>query len=163
MAESLDFDPKATREERYRMLTPQLRALLSGEHDMIANAANMAAVIHTAFRFHWVGFYFVKENELVLGPFQGPVACTRIARGKGVCGKAWEDARAILVDDVDLFPGHIACSTLSKSELVIPILSKSGQVLGVLDIDSEHYADFSQIDLLHLQSWLNLLEEACHA
>jgi GAF domain-containing protein len=163
MAESLLYDANAPRELRYQALTSQLKALFDGEHDEIANAANMAAVIATAFRFHWVGFYFVKGNELVLGPFQGPVACTRIGRGKGVCGTAWECANTVVVPDVDSFPGHIACSALSKSEIVIPLKNMKGDVVGVLDIDSSQLNDFSEYDQHYLESWVKLYEEACYA
>jgi len=163
MAESLLYDANAPRELRYQALTSQLKALFDGEHDEIANAANMAAVIATAFRFHWVGFYFVKGNELVLGPFQGPVACTRIGRGKGVCGTAWECANTVVVPDVDSFQGHIACSALSKSEIVIPLKNMKGDVVGVLDIDSSQLNDFSEYDQHYLESWVKLYEEACYA
>lgn len=163
MAESLLFDENAPRETRYKELSSQLKALFIGERDEVANAANMAAVIATAFRFHWVGFYFVKGDELVLGPFQGPIACTRIARGKGVCGTAWKTATTIVVPDVDKFPGHIACSALSKSEIVIPLKNKTGEIVGVLDIDSSEPNDFSAIDQHHLESWVKLYEEACYA
>ncbi len=163
MAESLLFDAHAPREARYEVLTSQLKALMTGELDAIANAANMSALISEAFGFHWVGFYFVKENTLVLGPFQGPIACTRIALGKGVCGTAWENATTVLVPDVEQFPGHIACSALSKSEIVIPIKNSTGTVVGVLDIDSSELNDFSPIDQAYLESWVKLYEEACYA
>jgi GAF domain-containing protein len=134
---------------KYAELLPQLKALLEGESDLIANMANTAAVIHQAFGFHWVGFYLVKGNELVLGPFQGPVACTRIPFGKGVCGTAWKEAKTQLVPDVELFPGHIACSALSKSEIVVPLINE-GEVVAVLDIDSSLLNDFTELD----QEWL---------
>ena len=134
---------------KYAELIPQLKALLEGESDLIANMANTAAAIHQAFGFHWVGFYLVKGNELVLGPFQGPVACTRIPFGKGVCGTAWKEAKTQLVPDVDLFPGHIACSALSKSEIVVPLINE-GEVFAVLDIDSSLLNDFTELD----QEWL---------
>jgi GAF domain-containing protein len=134
---------------KYAELLPQLKALLEGESDLIANMANTAAAIHQAFGFHWVGFYLVKGNELVLGPFQGPVACTRIPFGKGVCGTAWKEAKTQLVPDVDLFPGHIACSALSKSEIVVPLINE-GEVFAVLDIDSSLLNDFTELD----QEWL---------
>ncbi len=146
----------SNREEQYRSLLPQLRALISGESDPIANMANSCAVLKEAFGFLWVGFYLVKGNELVLGPFQGPVACTRIQKGKGVCGTAWETAKALIVPDVDKFPGHITCSTLSRSEIVIPIL-KNGQVIAVLDIDSTELNAFSSVDQQYLQSAVDLL------
>jgi GAF domain-containing protein len=162
MAESLLFDAQAPREMRYRELTSQLKSLFAGERDEIANAANMAAVLATAFQFHWVGFYFVKGEMLVLGPFQGPIACTRIPQGKGVCGAAWERGSTVVVPDVELFPGHIACSALSKSEIVIPIKNASGIVVGVLDIDSSELNDFSPVDQTHLETWVKLYEEACY-
>jgi L-methionine (R)-S-oxide reductase len=142
---------------KYLQLLPQLKALLSGESDLIANLANTAAAIHQAFGFHWVGFYLVKESELVLGPFQGPVACTRIGFGKGVCGTAWKENETQLVPDVDLFPGHIACSSLSRSEIVVPVRNLSGEVIAVLDVDSSLLNDFSEEDRVHLEeicSWL---------
>jgi len=121
MAESLIFNRESSRDERYRALTPQVQSLFAGETDFIANAANLSALMHEAFGFHWVGFYIVKGDELVLGPFQGPIACTRIAKGRGVCGTAWARAETVLVPNVEEFPGHIACSALSKSELIIPV------------------------------------------
>jgi L-methionine (R)-S-oxide reductase len=138
---------------KYAELLPQLKALLEGESDLIANMANTAAAIHQTFGFHWVGFYLVKGNELVLGPFQGPVACTRIPFGKGVCGTAWKEAKTQLVPDVDLFPGHIACSALSKSEIVVPLINE-GEVFAVLDIDSSLLNDFTEVD----REWL---EQVC--
>ena len=144
------------REERYRSLIPQLEALLAGESDTIANLANTVAALKETFNFLWVGFYLVKDNELVLGPFQGPVACTRIQKGKGVCGTAWQDKKTLIVPDVDKFPGHITCSTLSRSEIVVPIL-KNGQVIAVLDIDSTELNAFSSVDQQYLQSAVDLL------
>jgi len=145
----------ADRAGKYLQLLPQLKALLSGESDLIANLANTAAAIHQAFGFHWVGFYLVKDSELVLGPFQGPVACTRIGFGKGVCGTAWKENETQLVPDVDLFPGHIACSSLSRSEIVVPLRNTKGEVIAVLDVDSSLLNDFSEEDRVHL-------EEICH-
>lgn len=162
MAEMLHIPPSATREEKYRALSAQVRALFRGETDGTANAANLAAIIHTAFGFHWVGFYWVRGEELVLGPFQGPVACTRIAKGKGVCGTAWSRNETLVVPDVDRFPGHIACSALSKSEIVVPIRNKQGVVLGVLDIDSTSPADFTELDGTYLEDWVALWVEASH-
>ena len=138
-----------SKEERYATLLPQLQSLVEGESDMIANMANVAACIKDTFHFWWVGFYRVIDNVLVLGPFQGPLACTRIKRGKGVCGTAWDKAETIVVEDVDKFPGHIACSSLSRSEIVVPII-KDGEVIAVLDIDSEHLNTFDAID----KEWL---------
>lgn len=145
------------RAEHYRDLLPTLHAMIQAEHDTIATLANLSAALHQALHFHWVGFYIVKGEELVLGPFQGPVACTRIGRGQGVCGTAWEQAQAWVVPDVDQFPGHIACSSASKSEIVVPILDKAGAVWAVLDIDSDRANDFSDVDreaLQQLASWL---------
>jgi GAF domain-containing protein len=162
MAETLIFKRESSRDERYSALTPQVQSLFAGETDFIANAANLAALIHEAFGFHWVGFYLVKGESLVLGPFQGPIACTRIAKGKGVCGTAWERAEAVLVPNVEEFPGHIACSALSKSELVIPVRDATGNVAAVLDIDSAQLDDFNEGDISHLSKWVRLLEEASH-
>lgn len=148
MAENIFFTTLlANRAERFQEFWPQFVALIAGEKDGIATYANAAAILKEAFDFHWVGFYVVKNNELVLGPFQGPIACTRIAKGKGVCGTAWEQKKAILVPDVDEFPGHIACSSLSKSELVLPLIDAKGEVFAVLDIDSDKLNDFSETDL----------------
>ena len=160
MAETLVFNRESSRSERYEALTPQVKALFAGETDFIANAANLAALIREAFGFHWVGFYVVKGDQLVLGPFQGPIACTRIARGKGVCGAAWQRNEAVLVPNVEEFPGHIACSALSKSELVLPVRNKSREVFAVLDIDSADLNDFDRLDLDQLSAWIHILEEA---
>jgi L-methionine (R)-S-oxide reductase len=163
MAESVHIPTGASRAETYEALTPQLKALLAGETDLNANASNFCALVNTAFQFHWVGFYWVRNLELVLGPFQGPIACTRIAKGKGVCGNAWLRNETIIVPDVEAFPGHIACSALSKSEIVVPVRTASGDVLGVLDIDSSQLHDFSEIDQRFLELWVDILSEACHA
>ncbi len=135
-------NPGASSEEIVNEILPQLKALLGDERDEIACMANIASALQEVFRFHWIGFYRVQGNELILGPFQGPVACTRIGFGKGVCGTSWAQNATLVVDDVEAFPGHIACSALSKSELVVPLRDTSGQVRAVLDIDSEHYAAF---------------------
>ena len=147
---------QGTKEEQYRALLPQLQALVAGERDLIANMANISAVLKTQFDFFWVGFYLVKANELVLGPFQGPVACTRITKGKGVCGTAWARAETLIVPDVDAFPGHIACSSQSKSEIVIPII-KQGKVIAVLDVDSEYLDHFEELDAEYLGKIIKLL------
>ncbi|HWY37750.1 MAG TPA: GAF domain-containing protein [Bacteroidia bacterium] len=141
----------ATKEEKYISLLPQLKALLDGETDETANLANIAAVLKYTFNFFWVGFYMVKGNELVLGPFQGPVACTRIGMGKGVCGTSWQTGQTIIVDDVDKFPGHIACSSASRSEIVVPVFNKNKKVIGVLDVDDDKYAMFDATDKLYLE------------
>ena len=138
-----------TKSEIYSALIPQIQALIGAESDLTANQANIAAAIKDSFDFLWVGFYNVKNDMLVLGPFQGPVACTRIEKGKGVCGKAWEQKNSIIVDNVDDFPGHITCSSKSKSEIVVPLI-KECQVIGVLDIDSEQLAAFDSEDLLFI-------------
>lgn len=156
MAEDLVI-AKGTKESQYQSLLPQVEALLEGEQDLIANLANMAAALKAQFNFFWVGFYLIKNNELVLGPFQGPVACTRIQMGKGVCGTAWKENRVLIVPDVDQFPGHIACSSYSKSEIVLPVRRQDGDVIGVLDIDSERLADFDEIDEKYLVQLLALL------
>lgn len=141
----------------YDSLTPQIKALVGDETDLVANLANVAAAIKQTFGFFWVGFYLVKDDELVLGPFQGPIACTRIALGKGVCGTSWEKGETIVVDDVDAFPGHIACSSLSKSEIVVPVI-KNGNVVAVLDIDSDTLSTFDETDAHYLNNlceWLS--------
>jgi L-methionine (R)-S-oxide reductase len=147
---------KGTREEQYLELIPQIAALVAGEPDLIANLANIAAALKQQFGWLWIGFYLVKGNELVLGPFQGPVACTRISRGRGVCGTAWEQMKTLIVPDVNAFPGHISCSSLSKSEIVVPILWNE-EVIGVLDIDDSNYAAFDKTDELFLTEILSLL------
>jgi len=139
----------------YENLLPQIKSLVEGETDLIANMANVSACLKDTFNFWWVGFYRVEGEELVLGPFQGPLACTRIRKGKGVCGTAWQEAKTMIVPDVDAFPGHIACSSLSRSEIVVPIV-KDGKVTAVLDIDSEKLATFDQTD----QKYLEQLAEA---
>lgn len=138
------------KEEKYRELLPQLHALVDTETDRVANLANVAAALKQTFDFFWVGFYRVKGDELVLGPFQGPVACTRIRLGKGVCGTAWKEAHTLIVPDVDQFPGHIACSSASKSEIVVPVIQE-GNVIGVLDIDSDMLNSFDEIDARYLE------------
>lgn len=145
MAEDLYVDG-GSKDEKYRALLPQLKNLVEGESDMIANLANVSAALKETFGFFWVGFYIVKGDELVLGPFQGPMACTRIKKGRGVCGTAWEKAETQIVPDVDAFPGHIACSSLSRSEIVVPLKTGGGGVWGVLDIDSEELNSFDETD-----------------
>ena len=155
MAETLALDPTLTKTEQYRQLLPQIEALTTGESDLTANLANTAAALRQAFGFFWVGFYVVKGDELVLGPFQGPIACTRIRHGKGVCGASWAQAQTLLVPDVEAFPGHIACSSESKSEIVVPIL-KNGQVVAVLDVDSDQLNDFDHDDQIALEQLMQL-------
>ncbi len=135
-----------TKKEKYESLIPQIFALIDGETDVTAKLGNVCAALKYGLGFLWVGFYFVKNDELVLGPFQGPVACTRIKKGKGVCGTAWQSVQVIIVDDVDKFPGHIACSSLSKSEIVLPLFDSNNEITGVLDIDSENYNCFDETD-----------------
>ena len=157
MTEQLILESKS-REERYRELYPQLRALLSVETDRIANLANMAAALRQTFGFFWVGFYLVSERELVLSPFQGDIACTRIPYGRGVCGDAWAQGQTLVVPDVESYPGHIACSSLSRSEVVVPIYDRSGEIMGVLDIDSQEVGDFSEeLDRPWLELYVGLL------
>lgn len=148
---------EGTKEEKYRALLPQIKGLLADEDDLIANLANVCAALKETFGFFWVGFYLVKGDELVLGPFQGPVACTRIRRGRGVCGTAWAEAGTLVVPDVDVFPGHIACSSRSRSEIVVPLVRAEGGVWGVLDIDSDELNSFDETDVRYLEEvcgWL---------
>ncbi len=156
MAEEIILE-KGNKETVYSSLIPQIKALIGDEKDVIANFANVSAALKQTFDFLWVGFYIVKEDELVLGPFQGPIACTRIQLGNGVCGTAWKQNKNILVDDVDAFPGHIVCSSLSKSEIVLPIM-KDDKVFAILDIDSIELATFDAIDELYLNSLCKWLE-----
>lgn len=155
MAEDLEII-KGTKQEQYEALIPQIKALLEGETDLIANMANIAAALMEQFGHLWIGFYLVKNNELVLGPFQGPVACTRIKKGRGVCGSSWEKATSLIVPDVEKFPGHIACSSLSRSEIVIPIFHNH-EVAGVLDLDSIELNTFSDTDQHYLEQVVALL------
>lgn len=158
MAENLIIAQSTSREERYKVLVPQIEALTFGEPDIIANLSNIAAALRQTMNFFWVGFYIVKNNELVLGPFQGPIACTRIAFGKGVCGACWKDEAVIIVPNVDEFPGHIACSSDSKSEIVLPAL-KNGEVALVLDVDSDKLNDFDETDKLYLSQVMSIIEK----
>ncbi|MBX2847604.1 MAG: GAF domain-containing protein [Acidiferrobacterales bacterium] len=139
------------RQQRYQALLPQIESLLCSESDWLANLSNVAAALHQTFAFLWVGFYRVDAEELVLGPFQGPIACTRIKKGKGVCGKAWQLEKTILVPDVDNFAGHIACSSASKSEIVVPIWGASSNIEFILDVDSDQLNDFSELDKTYLE------------
>ena len=144
------------KEEKYQSLLPQIRELTRNERDLTADLANISAALKQAFGFFWVGFYLVKESELVLGPFQGPGACTRIPLGKGVCGTAWKERRTIIVPDVEQFPGHIACSSESKSEIVVPLF-KDGEIIGVLDIDSDRLNTFDETDAKYLEKIISLI------
>lgn len=147
----------ASKAEKYQSLIPQIRALLEGESDPVANMGNVCAALKFGMDFFWVGFYLVKDEQLVLGPFQGPVACTRIQKGKGVCGSSWQQNATIIVEDVEKFPGHIACSSLSRSEIVLPIHDENGVVKAVLDVDSSELATFDHSDELYLKQILSLL------
>lgn len=144
------FNLIGSKEERYEALIPQLKSLISTETDQIANYANVSAALKEVFDFLWVGFYRVSDKVLVLGPFQGPIACTRIAYGKGVCGFAWQEGKTVIVPDVDQFPGHIACSSRSKSEIVVPVV-KEANIIAVLDVDSEFLNNFDEIDAKYLE------------
>ncbi len=170
MAEDLHII-QGTKEEQYQELIPQIKGLLTGEPDLIANLANICAALKEQFGWLWVGFYLVapaiasakegEDDELVLAPFQGPVACTRIKKGRGVCGTSWAEARTLIVADVEKFPGHIACSSLSKSEIVVPII-RNGNVLGVLDVDSAELNSFDETDKQYLEEVISLIEIEAH-
>lgn len=151
MSESIIIAQNQPKDARYRELLPQLQSLVEGETDLTANLANVAAALKEVFGWWWVGFYLVKGNELVLGPFQGPVACTRIAFGRGVCGMAWKEKRSVLVPDVNQFPGHIACSSASVSEIVVPVFNENNEVFAVLDVDSERYDVLDEVDVEWLE------------
>ena len=155
MAEDLTII-SGTKQEQYEALLPQIKGLLEGENDLIANLANVAAALKEQFGWFWVGFYLVKKDELVLGPFQGPVACTRIKKGRGVCGSSWAQAKTLIVPDVEKFPGHIACSSLSKSEIVVPLFY-NGDVVGVLDVDSDQLNQFDATDQNYLEQIIKLV------
>jgi L-methionine (R)-S-oxide reductase len=155
MAEDLQIITGVKREQ-YQSLIPQIKALLEGETDLIANLGNVSAALKEQFNFFWVGFYLVKGDQLVLGPFQGPVACTRIAPGRGVCGSAWQEKKTFIVPDVDAFPGHIACSSASKSEIVLPVI-RNNEVIAVLDVDSEHLDQFDGDDEKYLSQIIELI------
>ena len=155
MAEDLTIIKEASKEEKYTSIIPQIKALLEGETDLIANLANVCAALKEQFNWFWVGFYLVKDEELVLGPFQGPVACTRIKKGKGVCGASWEQEETLIVPNVDEFPGHIACASASKSEIVLPFYIDN-KIVGVLDVDSEYLSHFDEVDAKYLNEILRL-------
>jgi L-methionine (R)-S-oxide reductase len=158
MAENLILSESESKADRYRSLIPQVASLIADEQDLIANLANIAAALKQQMNFFWVGFYLVKDNELVLGPFQGPIACTRIAFGKGVCGASWKEKQTIVVPDVEQFPGHIACSSESKSEIVLPAF-QGGEVFLVLDVDSDKVNDFDDTDRQSLEEIMRLIEK----
>lgn len=161
MTESLAVNLEASKTEKYQQLLPQIEALISGETDLVANLANISACLKSTFNFFWVGFYLLKDRELVLGPFQGDLACTRIQKGKGVCGTSWEKQETIIVPDVDAFPGHIACSSSSRSEIVVPLVFNCN-VVGVLDVDSDVLNDFDETDKTFLEQ-LNQIIAQQHA
>lgn len=156
MAEDLNIIT-GTKADQYQSLIPQVKGLLEGEPDLVANLANITAALKEQFGWLWVGFYLVKNDELVLAPFQGPVACTRIKKGRGVCGTSWAEAKTLIVPDVEKFPGHIACSSLSKSEIVIPLIH-NGQVVGVLDVDSNEYDQFDETDRQYLEEIVSFIQ-----
>ncbi|MFK4205717.1 GAF domain-containing protein [Acinetobacter junii] len=156
MAEELILQ-QGDKAEQYQSIIPQIKAIVEGEPDLIANLANICAALNQQFGWLWVGFYLVKQNELVLGPFQGPIACTRIAKGRGVCGTAWQQQQVIIVPDVELFSGHIACSSASKSEIVLPIMQNK-ECVGVLDIDSDELNQFDEVDAKYLQQIISIIE-----
>lgn len=156
MAEDLNIIRNGTKAEQYEALIPQIKALLEAETDLVANLANVVAALKEQFNWFWVGFYLVKEATLILGPFQGPVACTRINKGRGVCGTSWEKAETLIVPDIEAFPGHIACSSLSKSEIVVPLL-QGKNVVGVLDADSAELNEFDETDARYLEQIVQLL------
>lgn len=156
MAEDL-LIVSGTKQEQYEALLPQVKGLLEGETDLVANLANVTAALKEQFNWLWVGFYMVKNNELVLAPFQGPVACTRIKKGRGVCGSSWQQRKTLIVPDVEQFPGHITCSSLSKSEIVIPII-RNDDVLGVLDVDSSELNTFDETDQYYLEQIIGLIQ-----
>ena len=157
MSEELFINAQANKRDKYESLLPQLAALIEGEGDLTANLANLSAALHQTFGWWWVGFYWVKNGELVLGPFQGPIACTRIGFGKGVCGTAWKEQKNLLVPDINNFAGHIACSSLSVSEIVVPIFDKQQNVVGVLDVDSEQYEVLDELDVHYLEKVSELI------
>lgn len=161
MSEELQIAANASKNDKYELLLPQLEALLSGESDLIANLANISSALKETFGWWWVGFYLLKDDQLVLGPFQGPIACTRIRKGKGVCGTAWAEAKSQLVPDVEQFPGHIACSSASVSEIVVPVFNLAGDVTGVLDVDSERYDVLDSTDVLYLEKIAALVSAYC--
>lgn len=159
MSHTLHISHTSSKEDQYKSLLPQLKALIEGETDTIANMANISAALKMTFGFFWVGFYIVKREELVLGPFQGTIACTRIKYGKGVCGTAWKEKRTVIVEDVNEFPGHIACDAASQSEIVLPLFYKD-EIVAVLDIDSEHLNHFDETDALYLKKIVTFLENS---
>jgi L-methionine (R)-S-oxide reductase len=159
MAEELIISESLSKKEKYEQLLPQLEGLVMGESNTIANVSNIMAALKQSFNFWWVGVYFVDGDTLVLGPFQGPVACTRIGFGKGVCGTSWKEEKTIVVENVELFPGHIACSSASQSEIVVPVFNNKKEVIAVIDVDSEHLNHFDETDKLYLEKVAVLLQK----
>lgn len=159
MAEELHINNSLSKAEKYNSLLPQISALVKGERDATANLANISAALRQTFGWFWVGFYVVRDNELVLGPFQGDIACTRIRFGKGVCGASWAQKQSLLVPDVEQFPGHIACSSLSVSEIVVPVFDKSGNVLAVIDVDSDKFDLLDETDVFYLEKIAGIASE----
>lgn len=157
MGEELIISASTDKKEKYQSLIPQIEALTSGEDDLVANLANISAALKSTMNFFWVGFYLVKDEELVLGPFQGPIACTRISKGRGVCGTVWQDKKTLIVPNVDEFPGHIACSSDSKSEIVLPAF-KDGEVALILDVDSDELSEFDETDEKYLGELMLIIE-----
>lgn len=162
METTFSFTPGIDKATRYREFIPQLALLIEDEHEEVSVLANVSAALRECFGWFWIGFYLVRHNQLVLGPFQGSTACYRIRKGRGVCGTAWAESCTQVVPDVELFPGHIACSSLSRSEIVVPIYNKNGQVCAVLDIDSEHLATFDEVDKLYLEEVCRLIERSIY-
>ena len=158
MSENLIIDQTFSKQAQYEALIPQIEALIYGEPNFIANISNIVAALNQTFKFWWVGVYMVDNDELVLGPFQGPIACTRIKKGKGVCGTTWAKEETIIVPDVNQFEGHIACSSATQSEIVVPIFDKENQVVGVLDVDSEHLDSFNETDKIYLEKICSIIQ-----
>jgi len=158
MSENLIIDQTLSKQAQYEALIPQIEALIYGEPNFIANISNIVAALNQTFKFWWVGVYMVDNDELVLGPFQGPIACTRIKKGKGVCGTTWAKEETIIVPDVNQFEGHIACSSATQSEIVVPIFDKENQVVGVLDVDSEHLDSFNETDKIYLEKICSIIQ-----
>ena len=162
MEVTFNFTPGIDKVTRYQEFIPQLALLIEDEHEEVSVLANVSAALKECFGWFWIGFYLVRNEQLILGPFQGSTACYRIRKGKGVCGTAWAEARTQVVPDVELFPGHIACSSLSRSEIVVPLYDKNGQVSAVLDIDSEHLATFDDTDKLYLEEVCRIIEKGIY-
>ena len=159
MSENLIIDTSLSKKEQYQILIPQIEALIYGEPNFIANISNIIAALNDTFKFWWIGVYFSDNEELILGPFQGPIACTRIKKGKGVCGGSWEKRETLIVSDVNQFEGHIACSSATRSEIVIPLFDKNNTIIGVLDVDSEHLDNFDETDKIYLEKISSIIQQ----